>query len=192
MDPGTTDGQHTRLYDTNALQRVLDTMAAGVSARLAGADQVSLVGVLRRGAPLADMLQERLVQRLPRTDMQRIDLSIKRYSDDLKLLHPQTQLIEQPEHTNMDLSGRVVVLVDDVLYGGFSLNRAVQYLVAKQVKTIHTVVLVDRVCATLPIHADVSGMKLQVEPGSIVECHVPPYEPTFQIVLVQPSAQAQG
>ena len=183
MDPGTTDGQHTRLYDTNALQRVLDTMAAGVSARLAGADQVSLVGVLRRGAPLADMLQERLVQRLPRTDMQRIDLSIKRYSDDLKLLHPQTQLIEQPEHTNMD---------DDVLYGGFSLNRAVQYLVAKQVKTIHTVVLVDRVCATLPIHADVSGMKLQVEPGSIVECHVPPYEPTFQIVLVQPSAQAQG
>lgn len=192
MDPGTTDGQHTRLYDTNALQRVLDTMAAGVSARLAGADQVSLVGVLRRGAPLADMLQERLVQRLPRTDMQRIDLSIKRYSDDLKLLHPQTQLIEQPEHTNMDLSGRVVVLVDDVLYGGFSLNRAVQYLVAKQVKTIHTVVLVDRVCATLPIHADVSGMKLQVEPGNIVECHVPPYEPTFQIVLVQPSAQAQG
>ena len=192
MDPGTTDGQHTRLYDTNALQRVLDTMAAGVSARLAGADQVSLVGVLRRGAPLADMLQERLVQRLPRIDMQRIDLSIKRYSDDLKLLHPQTQLIEQPEHTNMDLSGRVVVLVDDVLYGGFSLNRAVQYLVAKQVKTIHTVVLVDRVCATLPIHADVSGMKLQVEPGSIVECHVPPYEPTFQIVLVQPSAQAQG
>ncbi len=192
MDPGTTDGQHTRLYDTNALQRVLDTMAAGVSARLAGADQVSLVGVLRRGAPLADMLQERLVQRLPRTDMQRIDLSIKRYSDDLKLLHPQTQLIEQPEHTNMDLSGRVVVLVDDVLYGGFSLNRAVQYLVAKQVKTIHTVVLVDRVCATLPIHADVSGMKLQVEPGSIVECHVPPYESTFQIVLVRPSAQAQG
>ena len=192
MDPGITDGQHTRLYDTNALQRVLDTMAAGVSARLAGAEQVSLVGVLRRGAPLADMLQERLVQRLPRTDMQRIDLSIKRYSDDLKLLHPQTQLIEQPEHTNMDLSGRVVVLVDDVLYGCFSLNRAVQYLVAKQVKTIHTVVLVDRVCATLPIHADVSGMKLQVEPGSIVECHVPPYEPTFQIVLVQPSAQAQG
>lgn len=192
MDPGITDGQHTRLYDTNALQRVLDTMAAGVSARLAGAEQVSLVGVLRRGAPLADMLQERLVQRLPRTDMQRIDLSIKRYSDDLKLLHPQTQLIEQPEHTNMDLSGRVVVLIDDVLYGGFSLNRAVQYLVAKQVKTIHTVVLVDRVCATLPIHADVSGMKLQVEPGSIVECHVPPYEPTFQIVLVQPSAQAQG
>jgi len=192
VDPGITDGQHTRLYDTNALQRVLDTMAAGVSARLAGAEQVSLVGVLRRGAPLADMLQERLVQRLPRTDMQRIDLSIKRYWDDLKLLHPQTQLIEQPEHTNMDLSGRVVVLVDDVLYGGFSLNRAVQYLVAKQVKTIHTVVLVDRVCATLPIHADVSGMKLQVEPGSIVECHVPPYEPTFQIVLVQPSAQAQG
>jgi pyrimidine operon attenuation protein/uracil phosphoribosyltransferase len=33
----------------------------------------------------------------------------------------------------------------------------------------------------------VAGLKLQVAPGSIVECHVPPFEPTFQIVLVQPA-----
>ena len=60
MDPGTTDGQHTRLYDTNALQRVLDTMAAGVSARLAGADQV----ILRIGRSLHQCCCTRPVQEL--------------------------------------------------------------------------------------------------------------------------------
>lgn len=125
---------------------------------------------------------------LSRSDLERIDLTIKRYADDLTLLHPQTQLTEQPEHAGIDLSGRVVVLVDDVLYGGFSLNKEVQYLLGKGVKTIITAVLVDRVCATLPIHADVAGLKLQEAPGNIVECHVPPFEPLFQVVLVQPVA----
>ncbi len=63
-----------------------------------------------------------------------------------------------------------------------------QYLLAKGGSQILTAVLVDRACATLPIHADVAGLTLQVAPAHIVECHVPPFEPTFQIVLVQPAA----
>ncbi len=186
--------QHTTLYDTQALTRVLDDMALHLANRLAGAAAMTLVGVRRRGAPLADALlarlQPRLQPRLPGVSIERLDLLIKRYSDDLHLLHPETQLTEQVGQAQMDLSGRVVVVVDDVLYQGFSLNKAVQYLLAKGGTTILTVVLVDRVCATLPIHADVAGLKLQVAPGQIVECHVPPFEPTFQIVLVQPIAPA--
>jgi len=183
---GTPEGHNTTLYGPVELERVLDVMSAALASRLQGLARVSLVGVRRRGAPLADSLHARLRKQLPQADLERIDLSIKRYADDLKLLFPQTQLTEQPEHAGIDLSGRVVVLVDDVLYGGFSLNKAVQYLLGKGVKTIITAVLVDRVCALLPIHADVSGLKLQVAPGNIVECHVPPFEPLFQIVLVQP------
>ncbi len=182
--------QHTTLYDTQALTRVLDDMALHLANRLAGAAAMTLVGVRRRGAPLADALLARLQPRLPGVSIERLDLLIKRYSDDLHLLHPETQLTEQVGQAQMDLSGRVVVVVDDVLYQGFSLNKAVQYLLAKGGTTILTVVLVDRVCATLPIHADVAGLKLQVAPGQIVECHVPPFEPTFQIVLVQPIAPA--
>lgn len=180
------EGQHTMLYDAAALEQVLDAMAAALAQRLHGAMAVSLVGVRRRGAPLSDWLLVRLRKLLPGVDIERLDLTIKRYADDLTLLHPQTLLTEQPDHAAIDLSGRVVVVVDDVLYQGFSLNKAVQYLLAKGGKTILTVVLVDRVCATLPIHADVAGLKLQVAPGHIVECHVPPFEATFQIVLVQP------
>lgn len=117
----------TTLYGQKQLDCVMDAMAATIASKLIGVERVSLVGVLRRGAPLADQLIER------------IDLSIKRYADDLTLLYPQTQLTEKPEHASIDLSGRTVVIVDDVLYGGFSLFRAVQYLLTKGVKKVLTV-----------------------------------------------------
>jgi len=181
-------GLQTTIYDTAALERVLDAMAVALMPRLHGTAGVTLVGVRRRGAPLSDGLLARLQTLLPGADIARLDLLIKRYADDLTLLHPETRLTEQPEHADIDLAGRTIVVVDDVLYKGFSLNKAVQYLLAKGGSQILTAVLVDRVCATLPIHADVAGLKLQVAPGHIVECHVPPFEPVFQIVLVQPEA----
>lgn len=181
---GNADEIRTTLYDAVALQGVLDAMALGLVARLHGQERIALVGVRRRGAPLADYLHARLQQQLPEAHIERLDLSIKRYADDLTLLHPETQLTEQAEHAHIDLSGRATVVVDDVLYFGFSLFKAVQYLLTKGVKSLHTAVLVDRHCASLPIHADVSGLTLQVAPGHIVECHVPPFEPLLQIVLV--------
>lgn len=179
-------GAQTILYDTAMLERVLDRMAASLAQRLHGASKITLVGVRRRGAPLAERLLERLQKLLPGAEIERLDLSIKRYADDLTLLHPETRLTEAVAHTNIDLAERTVVVVDDVLYQGFSLNKAMQYLLTKGAKNILAVVLVDRVCSTLPLHADVAGLKLQVAPGHIIECHVPPFEASFQIVLVRP------
>ncbi len=177
--------QPVLLYDTQALARVLNAMAAGLAQRLHGRSAVTLVGIRRRGAPLADALLSRLRPRLAGVDLARLDLLVKRYADDLTLLHPKTLLTEAPEHASIDLSQRTVVLIDDVLYQGFSLNKALQYLLGKGAHDVITVVLVDRVCATLPVHADIAGLKLQVAPGHVVECHVPPFEEDFAIVLTQ-------
>jgi pyrimidine operon attenuation protein/uracil phosphoribosyltransferase len=182
----TAQAMNTTIYDAAALESVLDAMAAALAGRLQGGGPVTLVGVRRRGAPLADALHARLLARLPGTELARLDLLIRRYADDLTLLHPETELTEQAEHAGIDLSGRTLVVVDDVLYAGHSLNKAVQYLLGKGARAILAAVLVDRVCATLPIHADVAGLKLQVAPGQIIDCHVPPYEPDLRIVLVQP------
>lgn len=184
----TSKGQRTVIFDAAALDHALDSMALSLAARIHGAKQVTLVGVLRRGAPLADRLCSLLRTQLPRAHIQRLDLSIQRYSDDLTLLHPQTLLTEPPEHSSLDLAESTVVIVDDVLYHGFSLFKAVQYLLSKGAQTIHTALLVDRVCASLPVHADVCGLKLEIAAGDIIECHVPPYEESFQVVLVQPYA----
>lgn len=183
------EARQTPIYNRAELERVLDAMAAALAALLQGAGPVTLVGVRRRGAPLADELLARLQPLLPAgAALARLDLLIKRYADDLTLLHPQTQLTELAEQAGLDLAGRTVVVIDDVLYQGHSLNKAVQYLLAKGAGRIVSAVLVDRICARLPIHADVVGLRLQVAPGQIVECHVPPFEPSFQIVLVQPGA----
>lgn len=185
------EARQTVIYNSAELARVLDTMAARLAGLLHEGAPATLVGVRRRGAPLADALLARLRPLLPAAvPVERLDLLIKRYADDLTLLHPETRLTESQEHAALDLAGRTVVVIDDVLYQGHSLNKAVQYLLAKGAERILTAVLVDRVCARLPLHADVIGIRLQVAPGQIVECHVPPFEPVFQIVLVQAAGTA--
>jgi pyrimidine operon attenuation protein / uracil phosphoribosyltransferase len=83
------------------------------------------------------------------------------------------------------LGGHAVVIVDDVLYQGYSMLRALQYLVQKQPAVIRTVVLVDRGTTKVPMHADVIGARLDIAEGDIIECNVPPYEDELKIELLQ-------
>lgn len=176
----------TCLYDEAALQTVLQAMARQIAARLPPREPLAVIGILRRGAPLAQRLTELLVQRHGLAPPLRLDLSVKRYADDLTLLYPETRLDEPAEAAAPDLANHHLLVVDDVLYGGHSLLRVLQYLARQQPRQIHVAVLVDRCVARLPVHADVVGLRLQVAPDSIIDCHVPPYEPEFCIDLVQP------
>jgi pyrimidine operon attenuation protein / uracil phosphoribosyltransferase len=181
-------GRRTTLYSGAQLDAVIDEMAAQLVAMLPAHKPVTVVGILRRGAPLAERLCVRLKQNYGIRDPARLDLSIKRYADDLTLLHPDTKLTEAPDHAQLDLTKHTLVIVDDVLYHGYSMLRAVQYLVQKQPAKICTAVLVDRGTAELPIHADICGLRLDVAPGDVIECNVPPYEDEFKIELWQPVA----
>jgi len=174
------------LYDRAELDAVLDAMARQVAARLQPQQRLAVIGILRRGAPLAQRLTELLVQRHGIEPPLRLDLAVKRYADDLTLLYPETRLDEQAGHAELDLSGHSLLVVDDVLYTGHSLLRVLQYLAGKQPAQIRVAVLADRCVARLPVHAEVVGVRLEVAPGSIVDCHVPPYEPDFRIDLVLP------
>lgn len=185
-------GQRTCLYNTSQLDAVLDHMAWQAAGFLAGKQQVMLVGILRRGAPLAEMLHERLARNYGLKQITRLDLKIKRYADDLTLLHPETQLTENPEHANLDLSGTTLLVVDDVMYKGHSMLRAVEYLANKGPVEIRTVVLVDRGAAKLPVRTDIVGVRLDVAPEHIIECNVPPYEAQFRIDLLDPAAPGAG
>lgn len=183
--------RRSRLYDAVQLAAVLDAMAARAAALLAGAPRSALVGVRRRGAPLADLLAARLAA-CGLAGLRRLDLAISRYADDLSLLYPETRLVEDTAHAALDLNGYVVLLVDDVLYTGHSLLRAVDYLARRRAPCVRTVVLAERCVTQLPVHADVAGVRLQVAPGDIVECHVPPFEAALAIELVHRPAIAEG
>lgn len=178
-------GLRTCLYDETQLELVLSEMAQRLAMRLDRADPIAVVGILRRGAPLADRLVAALQRHHGIPAPLRLDLGIKRYEDDLTLLHPETRLEANEEQRTLELKDYTVVVVDDVLYTGNSMLRAVAWLAQKQPRQIIVVTLADRCVARLPIHADVVGVRLQVAPRDVVECNVPPYEPTFRIELLK-------
>ena len=186
-------GVRTCLYDAPQLGAVMDTMARQLASGLAGScTPVAVIGVLRRGAPLADRLTALMVQRHGLAIPLRLDLSVKRYADDLTLLYPETRLTEEPRHADLALAGHTLLVVDDVLYTGHSLLRVLEYLARWQPAQIRCAVLVDRGVARLPVHADVLGVRLDVAPSDIIECNVPPYEPTFKVDVLQPHALRDG
>ena len=75
-------GKRTCLYTATQLDAVLDTMALQVAGLLVGKQRIMLVGILRRGAPLAEMLHKRLSGHFSLANIPLMNLQIKRYSDD--------------------------------------------------------------------------------------------------------------
>jgi len=172
------------LYDAQELDVVLLDMARQLAARLHG-QPFAMVGILRRGEPLARMLQRHYSSLTGEPLPPLYGLKVKRYADDLSLLHPATALSESPELAALDLAATPLLVVDDVLYEGHSLLRVCAYLAQLGAHRVHSAVLVDRCVSIQPIHADIVGIRLQVAPQDIVECHVPPYEADFRIEVAR-------
>jgi pyrimidine operon attenuation protein/uracil phosphoribosyltransferase len=173
-----------RLYSDADLQPVLDDMARQ-AVGLLDATPTVLLGVLRRGAPLADRLLARIRVHAPWAEIERLDLKVKRYADNLELLHPETAL-EAP--ADCHLAGRRVIVVDDVLYQGYSLSRVFEWLATQKPAQVHAAVLVDRQRHRMPVRADIVGITLKIAPGDVIECNVPPYETDFAVDLWRPGA----
>jgi pyrimidine operon attenuation protein/uracil phosphoribosyltransferase len=179
--------QRLCLYDGQELQAILTTMALQAAALLPPG-KAALVGILRRGEPLARLLQERMAQLTGRPLVPLYSLHVKRYADDLSLLHADTLLSETPQLAALPLRTTPLLVVDDVLYEGHSLLRTCAYLAQLGAQEIRTAVLVDRQACKQPVHADIVGVRLQIAPGDIIECNVPPYEAQLQIDLLRRGA----
>ena len=177
-----------RLYSEVDLELVVDDMARQAAAFLDATPTV-LLGMLRRGAPLADRLHARIQVHAPWAQIERLDLKVKRYADNLELLHPETRL-DAP--TGADLLNRRVIVVDDVLYQGYSLMRVFEWLATQKPAHVHAAVLVDRQRHRMPVRADIVGLTLKIAPDDVIECNVPPYEQEFAVDLWRPADSAQS
>ncbi|KFN45951.1 hypothetical protein N790_09115 [Arenimonas malthae CC-JY-1] len=177
-----------RLYSEVELELVIDDMARQAAALLDATPTV-LLGMLRRGAPLADRLLARIRVHAPWAEISRLDLKVKRYADNLELLHPETAL-EAPAGAN--LMNRRVIVVDDVLYQGYSLMRVFEWLSTQKPAHVHAAVLVDRQRYRMPMRADIVGVTLKIAPDDVIECNVPPYESDFAVDLWRPRETPKG
>lgn len=164
--------------DAARIDRILDRMARELAARI---DETwALVGIRRRGVPLA----ERIAERLPtfqETAPETAELELKRYSDDLEVLHLRPTM--DAERFDLDVEGRSIVLVDDVLYTGRTLFRAAGYLADRGADAVVPVVLCRRGHPELPVLTAVEGVHIDLGPDRLIDVHLPPYEPDPAIVL---------
>ncbi|SMC07632.1 pyrimidine operon attenuation protein / uracil phosphoribosyltransferase [Sulfobacillus thermosulfidooxidans DSM 9293] len=143
------------LMDEDAIRRALMRIAHEIVERNHGVHNVSLVGIRRRGVPLAERIAANLAL-IENETLQVGILDIGLYRDDLA--HRPFAPVNQTSIKSAMIDKRVVVLVDDVLYTGRTVRAALDALSDfGRPKAIQLAVLIDRGHRELPIRADYVG-----------------------------------
>jgi pyrimidine operon attenuation protein/uracil phosphoribosyltransferase len=153
---------------------------------LSGTDDLVLVGIQRRGVELAERLA-RLIEKDEGVVVPRGALDITLYRDDLETVGPRPVVGET--RLPGDLTGKHVVIVDDVLYTGRTARAALDELADfGRPQRISLCVLVDRGGRELPIQADVVGKVVKTAPGDRVDVMVEEIDAKDQVDLVRRAA----
>ena len=148
----------TLIMDDKQMSRSVTRMAHEIIERNKGVENVVLVGIRRRGEPLAKMIAE-AIERVEGAKVPVGILDITFYRDDLTHLSVDPTL----NHTEIafPIEGSIVVLVDDVLYTGRTVRAAMDALMdVGRAKCIQLAVLIDRGHRELPIRADFVGKNI--------------------------------
>ncbi len=148
----------TAVMTSQDIGRSLARIAHEIIERNRTADNLVLVGLHTRGAPLAERLAE-IIGRISECKIPVGPLDISQYRDDIngKLKASGIGSTEIP----VEIDGKAVVLVDDVLYTGRSIRAAMDALIdSGRPRSIQLAVLVDRGHRELPIRADYVGKNI--------------------------------
>lgn len=155
------------LLTANEIERTLQRLAHEILERNKGTANLVLIGIRRRGVPLAERLA-RIMQGLEKTSVPVGCLDMNLYRDDLSLV--ATQPIIHKTEIHFPITGKCVVLVDDVLYTGRTVRAALDALLDYgRPKLIKLCVLIDRGWRELPISANYVGKTLQTSEKEVVE-----------------------
>lgn len=169
------------IMDKMAMKRALTRIAHEIIERNKGVDQVALVGIRRRGGPLAT----RLARRIEEIEGIKIPvgvLDITLYRDDLTTLSAQP-LVRRTE-VDFNINDLVVVLVDDVLFTGRTVRAAMDALIdLGRPKCIQLAVLVDRGHRELPIKADFVGKNVPTGKQEIISVMVDELDEKDEVLI---------
>lgn len=145
------------ILSSEEIRRTLTRLASQVIEKSGDLSRIVLLGIYTRGVPLAEMIAQQIEQlENVRVPVGAIDITF--YRDDLDRIKTRT-----PERTKIpfDLTGKTVILVDDVIYKGRTIRAALNAVTEYgRPQCIRLLVLVDRGHRELPIHPDFVGKKL--------------------------------
>jgi Pyrimidine operon attenuation protein/uracil phosphoribosyltransferase len=170
------------------LRRTLRRIAHEIAEKNPGPEGLAIVGIHTRGALLARRLHA-LVGELTGTELPIGDIDISFYRDDVGAKAPSSQPVVHASHIDFDLSGRTVVLVDDVLFTGRTVRAAIDALFDYgRPERIQLAVLCDRGHRELPIRPDYVGKNLPTARGERVNVRLEESDEVDRVTISEPQA----
>ena len=183
----------TILLDAAALERTLSRIAHELIEHNADLAALALVGIHRRGVPIAVRLRAKVAERSGVTiDIGTVDITFHR--DDVLVrggappLHPQP--IVRGTELDFPLEGKTVVLVDDVLFTGRTIRAAIDALLEYgRPARVQLAVLVDRGHRELPIRPDYVGKNVPTALGERVRVELSEVDEADRVILEKAAAE---
>jgi len=160
--------QLNRVLDREEIRRAVTRIAHEILERNHGGENLGLVGILRRGAPLAERLAG-VIEKVEgvRPPVGRLDITL--YRDD----YPERQPAAERSDVPFDVTGKQIVLIDDVIFTGRSVRAAITALMdLGRPAEIQFAALLDRGHRELPIRPDYVGKNVPTSLSQHVECRL--------------------
>ena len=168
---------------SSEIERTLVRLAHEIVERNNGAANVGLVGIKRRGVPLAQRIAK-LIETIERQPVQTGMLDISFYRDDLSTR--DVRPVVEKGDIGFDIEGRDIILMDDVLYTGRTIRAALDALFDHgRPKSVQLLVLIDRGHRELPIEARFIGRIVPTSRREIIEVKLREVDNDEQVLLVE-------
>lgn len=173
-----------RLMSGSEIERTLVRLAHQIVEKNNGVENLVLVGIKRRGVPLATRLAG-LIEQIEKTPVPVGTLDITLYRDDLSTVGV-APVIKKATPLGTDIVDKNVILLDDVLYTGRTVRAALDALFDHgRPRRVQLCVLIDRGHRELPIEAAFIGRTVQTTDAEIIEVKLSEVDNEEQVLLVE-------
>jgi pyrimidine operon attenuation protein / uracil phosphoribosyltransferase len=175
--------EKSQALSASEIERTLVRLAHEIVEKNNGVENLGLIGILRRGVPLAQRLAK-IVGRIEKTAVPVGTLDITFYRDDLSTVGHRPEV--KKSTMEFDIQDKNVILVDDVLYTGRTTRAALDALFDHgRPRRIQLCVLIDRGHRELPIEASFVGRTIQTTENEIVEVKLEETDGSDKVLLVE-------
>ncbi|WP_300258642.1 bifunctional pyr operon transcriptional regulator/uracil phosphoribosyltransferase PyrR [Clostridium sp.] len=171
------------LLDENAIRRALTRLSHEIIEKNKGVNNIVLVGIKRRGYPLAERLSE-FIEKFEGVKIPVASVDITLYRDDLTNISDTPNLNDSK--IDVDIRGKKVIIVDDVLYTCRTVRAAIDAIMDQgRPEFIQLAVLVDRGHKELPIRADYVGKNIPTSKDEIIKVQIKEIDGTDSVEIYE-------
>jgi pyrimidine operon attenuation protein/uracil phosphoribosyltransferase len=172
-----------QLMSASEIERTLVRLAHEIVEKNNGTDNLGLVGIKRRGIPIAQRLAK-IIERIEKKPVPVGTLDITLYRDDLSTVGPKPVIT--PSAMEFNVTGMDIVLCDDVLYTGRTVRAALDALFDHgRPRRVQLLVLIDRGHRELPVEASFVGRRIQTSDLEIIEVKLQETDQMEKVLLVE-------